>query len=336
MSAEFTRLLEDMAAGPLRLERAGLAFEYVLEAGLEPDAIRRFLQLSGDRLYEAEFLLAGAKAMRARMRPAWAPEGAIDVCGTGGDGANTVNVSTAVSFVVAAAGVPVAKHGNRAASSRSGAADVLQALGVRLDLDPRASFQAANLAFLFAPAYHPALAPLAPLRRALGVRTVFNVLGPLCNPAGVTRQLVGVGDPRLLEPMAQALRALGAERAVLVCGHNGVDEITPHGVTEWRALEDGEIHSWKSDASSFHLLLAPPDPGELRGGAPEENAARLRQVLTGEDRGAYWAAVIHNAAAALWLAERALTLGGAAAEAIDILHEGRALEALERLIEAGR
>lgn len=331
MSAALEPLLQALAAGPLAPAEAEAAFALVLDGAAAPDEVRRFLQLSASRLYDPGFLVAGAQAMRARMRSAWAPEGAIDVCGTGGDGANTVNVSTAVAFVVAGAGVPVAKHGNRAASSRSGAADVLQALGVQLDLDPRASFEAAGLAFLFAPNHHPTLAPLAPIRRELGVRTVFNVLGPLCNPAGVKRQLVGASETRLLEPMAEALRQLGAERALLICGERGVDEITPYGQSEVVQLRDGVV---EPAVPAFLFMDSSYGPADLQGGGPEENAAALLRVLTGEDKGAYRAAVQLNAAAALMLTGADSDDGLAAAS--DAIDSGAALQVLRRLQQASQ
>ncbi|MGI3778445.1 MAG: anthranilate phosphoribosyltransferase [Janthinobacterium lividum] len=281
---------------------------------------------------ETEAELAGAvAALRARMVRVEAPAGAVDVCGTGGDAAGTLNISTAVALVVAGCGVVVAKHGNRALSSRSGGADVLAALGVGLVGAERAAgvLARAGVAFLFAPAHHAGMAHAAEARRALGTRTIFNLLGPLANPAGVRRQLVGVFAPRWLRPVAEVLGRLGAERAWVVHGQ-GLDELTLAGPTEVVEWRDGGCRAFvvrPEDAG-----LAPAPLAAIAGGDAAENAAALLGVLGGA-AGAYRDTVLLNAAAALVVAGRveALREGvGVAARAIDGGGAGEALRALRR------
>lgn len=216
-------------------------FARILDGAASHEEILDFLARSVERMSDAVALAAGARAMRARMLPIEAPDGAIDVCGTGGDGAHTLNISTAVAFVVAGAGVPVAKHGNRAMSSRSGAADVLEALGVKLTGDVQTlqrALREANVAFLFAQNHHPALRHVAAARRDFGKRTIFNLLGPLCNPAGVRRQLIGVFAPEFVEPVAKALQILGAEKAFVVHGAGGLDEFSATGPNYFAILQN--------------------------------------------------------------------------------------------------
>ncbi len=278
--------------------------------------------------------LAGAvRAMRARMTAITAPPGAIDVCGTGGDGLATLNVSTATAFVVAASGVPVAKHGNRALSSRSGGADVLGALGVDpdppLDLLER-RLARHGLAFLFAPRHHPALRHAAGVRRELGFRTIFNLLGPLCSPARVTRQLTGVYDPAWAAPMAETLGALGTERAWLVHGA-GLDELTLAGETlvcEWR---DGALRRFTVTPEQAGLRRAPVSA--IAGGDAAGNARALLALLRGE-AGAYRDTVLLNGAAALVVAGRADDLREAAGLAAAAIDGGAALALLDALTHA--
>ena len=246
--------------------------------------------------------IAGAvRAMRARMKPVTAPPGAIDVCGTGGDGQHSVNVSTAVALVVAACGVPVAKHGNRAASSLAGGADTLEALGLNLQ---RASELAENtlpdlgIAFLFAQAHHPALARLAPIRRALGHRTIFNLTGPLANPAGVTRQLVGVAHPNLIALYRDAMQLLGSEAAMVVSGEEGLDELSIAGPSHIATVG---LERFAGEIAPLDAGLMPHPLDQLRGGDAAFNAAALRAMLLGEP-GAYRDAVLFNSAAALIVA----------------------------------
>jgi anthranilate phosphoribosyltransferase len=263
--------------------------------------------------------------MRARMIPVTAPAGAIDVCGTGGDGHHTLNVSTAVSLVVAAAGVPVAKHGNRAASSKAGAADTLEALG--LDLDRAAPSAEATLAeigicFLFAQNYHPALKRLGPIRKAIGERTIFNLMGPLANPAGVRRQLVGIARPAYVPIYAQALAELGVDRAMIVSGDEGLDELSLAGGNDIAEVAGhGVVAMRRLSASDLGLSTYPVDA--IRGGDAAHNAAALRALLQGEP-GAYRDAVLLNAAAALVVADAVSDLREGVEEAAETIDRGLA------------
>lgn len=316
-------LLPDPAL-PLEGHVAEQAFADILDGKVPDEGIARFLTDLTIREETSIEIAAAARALRARMIPVAAPEGAIDVCGTGGDGAHSLNVSTAVAIVVAACGVPVAKHGNRAASSRSGAADVLEALG--LDLD-RASARAEEsltelgIAFLFAQAHHPALGRLAPIRRAIGRRTIFNIIGPLCSPARVTRQLMGVARVDYLHTVAEALELLGCEGALVVSGEESLDELSiagPSRMVGVGACLPGEGRIVPEDAG---LARHPLDA--LRGGDASFNAAALAALLRGE-ASAYRDAVLLNAAAALIAAGRAASWGEGAATAAEALDSKRA------------
>jgi anthranilate phosphoribosyltransferase len=282
-------------------------------------------------MQDPEAIAIGVGAMRARMIPVTAPAGAIDVCGTGGDGAHTLNISTAVAFVVAGCGVTVAKHGNRAMSSRTGAADVLEALGVKLTSD-RATLEKclnqAGLAFLFAQNHHPAMRHVAAARRDIGGRTIFNLFGPMSNPAGVKRQLVGVFGADFAAPMAAALARLGAERALVVHGFGGLDELSGEG-DNIAVSEDGAAHTIRAEDAG----LKPAANATLTGADAAYNAAALRALL--EDRfpnQAYANVVALNAAAALVVAGRADTLKTGSAMALESLRSGAARERLERLV----
>jgi anthranilate phosphoribosyltransferase len=273
-------------------------FARILDGAAAHDEILDFLARSVERMGDPEALAAGARAMRARMLRVDAPEGAIDVCGTGGDGAHTLNISTAVAFVVAGAGVPVAKHGNRAMSSKSGAADVLEALGVKLTGDAptlERALREANIAFLFAQNHHPALRHVAQARREFGKRTIFNLLGPLSNPAGVKRQLVGVFASEFVAPVANALELLGAERAFVVHGAGGVDEYSATGANFVAVLTTQGVRTIPADTSGAI------DDG-LHGGDAHANAHALIALLDGGGRAAYKQAVLANATVALQMA----------------------------------
>jgi anthranilate phosphoribosyltransferase/anthranilate synthase/phosphoribosyltransferase len=291
-------------------------------------ALLTALHMRGETVAE---LQGATKAMRARMAPVEAPPGAIDVCGTGGDGAGTLNVSTAVAFVVAACGVPVAKHGNRALTSRAGGSDVLAALGVNIDAGLPClarQLRVHGIAFLFAPRHHPALRHAAPARAEIGFRTIFNLLGPLSNPAGVRRQLTGVYDPAWLAPMAETLGALGTERAWLVHGQ-GLDELTLAGETavcEWRG---GTLRHFTVSPEEAGLSRAPVEA--IRGGDAAQNAAALRALLKGAP-GAYRETVLLNAAAALIVAGRVEHLREGVQIAAMALDRGAALDVLETLV----
>lgn len=281
----------------------------------------------------AEEIVGAARAMRAAMVPFSASADAIDVCGTGGDGSGSLNISTAVTFVLAGAGVPVAKHGNRAQSSKSGAADVLAALGLNLEAEQsvvEAAFAKANTAFMLAPRHHPAMRFVGPIRQKLGIRTLFNLLGPLCNPAGVKRQLLGVFSPDWLEKMALAARDLGSEAAWLVHG-DGMDELTVSGPSQIVALKDGAISSFEVTPEDAGLGRHPLSA--LQGGDTAFNAQAMRDLFDGAP-GAYRDAVLLNAAAGLIVAGAETDLKAAAALAAQSIDQGKAGAALTTLLEA--
>jgi anthranilate phosphoribosyltransferase len=324
-------LLPD-ASTPLSGETALAAFEDILDGRAAPDDIRDFLTTMSLRDETSVEIAACARAMRARMFEVAAPANAIDVCGTGADGQHSLNISTAVAIVVAACGVPVAKHGNRAASSKAGAADTLEAIGLDLDIasaTAERSLHDLGIAFLFAQQHHPALAPLAPIRRAIGRRTVFNLVGPICNPARVRRQLIGIARPDFMAVYAEALRLLGSEAAMLVAGDEPLDELSiagPSTVIEIGACGDATRRVTPADAGlPTHPLTA------LRGDDPAYNAAALRRLLMGEG-GAYRDAVLLNAAAALIVAGRATSWTEGAAQAATAIDDQTALHLLERWI----
>lgn len=310
------------------------AFDALMEGEADPVEIGGFLIGLAAVGETPEALAVGARAMRARMTPVTAPDGAIDTCGTGGDARGTWNISTAAAIVAAGAGAVVAKHGNKAASSRSGSAEILEALGVNLFAPVGKVEQAlaeAGVGFLFAQAHHGAVRHVGPARKILGVRTIFNLLGPLSNPAGAKRQLLGVFDARWLEPMAAALRDLGAERAWIVHGHDGLDELTTTGESHVAELRpDGEIRSFSVTPEEAGLKRASLD--QLKGGDPRFNARALEALLDGEP-GAYRDIVLLNAAAALMLAGKSQDLRSGAALAGDSIDAGKARRALDRLVE---
>jgi len=282
---------------------------------------------------EAASEIAGA-ALAMRRRVIRIPHGradVVDTCGTGGDGKGTFNVSTAAALVAAAAGAAIAKHGNRSVSSRSGSADVLEALGVPISVSPEEAGRAVDeigIAFLFAPGLHPAMKEVMPVRSGLGVRTIFNVLGPLTNPAGARRQVMGVYNRGLVEVIGQVQLELGAEHALVVHGSDGLDEITTTGPTAIAEARDGELRTWELDPRDFGVARAKPE--DLAGGTPEENAAALRRVLLGEE-GPLADITALNAGAALYVAGRAESIEAGYAVGREALRSGAALEKLEEL-----
>jgi anthranilate phosphoribosyltransferase len=314
------------ATAPLDAEAARAAFDQILDGAVAADEIAQFLTDMSVRGESSTEIAAAVRAMRARMIRVKAPDNAIDVCGTGGDGAHSLNISTAVAIVVAACEVPVAKHGNRAASSKAGAADTLEALGLNLDrASDRAEATLADLGicFLFAQKHHPALAPLAPIRKALGRRTIFNLTGPLANPAGVRRQLIGVAQPNLLPIYAAAMAELEYDAAMLVAGDEPLDEISVCGPSTCLTLGAQPIRVQPED-----LDLTRHAPEALRGGDPAYNAAALQRLLAGE-AGAYRDAVLINAAAALMVAGHADSLASGVEEAAEALDKGLAKALLD-------
>jgi anthranilate phosphoribosyltransferase len=328
--SDFKILLARVAAGEtLDADQARSAFDLIMDGAVSPVQISAFLMALRVRGETVAEIAGGAAAMRARATPVLAPDGAVDTCGTGGDGRGSLNISTAAAFVVAGAGVPVAKHGNRAASSRCGSADVLGALGIRLDLEPAAVadlMRETGFGFMLAPRHHGAMRHVAPVRGELGIRTIFNLLGPLANPAGARRQLVGVFAPIWVEPMARVLAALGAERAWVVHGEDGLDELTTTGATRVAEAHDGIIRIFS---------VTPEDAGlprgtatDFAGGGPEENAAIIRNLLAGHAVPAR-DVVLLNAAATLVVAGRCPDLRTGVALARDAIESGRAQGVLE-------
>ena len=292
------------------------------------------LSLKGETIDE---ITASAAGMRAHCIKLLHNMDVLEIVGTGGDGANSFNISTTASLVIAAAGVPVAKHGNRAASSKSGAADVLEALGVKIDLPPEQSarlLKKIQICFLFAQNYHIAMKYVAPIRRELGIRTVFNILGPLSNPAGANMELMGVYEEELVEPLAQVMAKLGVARGMVVYGQDKLDEISMSAPTSVCEIRDGWFQSYEITPEQFGYTRCAK--GELTGGAPGENAEITRKILSGEDRGAKRCAVCLNAGAAIYIAGKAATMEEGVRMAERIIDEGAAAEKLKQFIEESR
>jgi anthranilate phosphoribosyltransferase len=318
---------------PLTEAQANAAFAAILDGAPDDAEVARFLTVLSDRGETAIEIAAAAQAMRARMIPITAPDNAIDVCGTGGDGLHTLNVSTAVAIVVAACGVPVAKHGNRAATSLAGGADTLEALG--LDLDRASATAEATLAdlgicFLFAQKHHPALGRIAPIRKALGRRTIFNLLGPLANPAHVTRQLIGIARADYAPLYAEAMQRIGITRAMIVSGEDGMDELSlsaPNTITD---LDGQTIRTFRITAEDAGLPTYPAEA--IRGGDAAYNAAALRALLAGAT-GAYRDAVLLNASGALIVAGVATDWKQGVVQAANIIDSGQANTLLDRWIK---
>lgn len=338
MSDKMKPLIFAASEGPLSRAQANQAFELLFEGLATPAQIGGFLMAMRARGESVAEYAAAAAAMRAKCVPVTAPAGAMDIVGTGGDGLGTLNISTATAFVVAGAGVPVAKHGNRNLSSKSGAADALGVIGIDVMVGPdvvQRGLAEAGIGFMMAPMHHPAMKHVGPVRAELGCKTIFNILGPLTNPAGVKRQLTGAFAPDLIFPMAETLLDLGSEKAWLVHGNDGMDEVSITGTTTVAALENGQI-----TAMDIH----PEDAGlpayrlrDILGGSPQENGAALMGLMDGE-AGAYRDAVLLNAAAALIIADRAATLKDGvdiARESIDSGAAKRAVTTLAKITQGG-
>ncbi len=332
-AADFKALIGRVAGGAaLSVDEAHAAFDAMMAGAATPAQMGGLLMALRVRGETVDEITGGARALRARALRIDAPEGAIDTCGTGGDGKGTFNISTAAALVVAGCGVPVAKHGNRALSSRSGSADLLAALGVDVDADMalvRDALREAGIGFLMAPRHHGAMRHVAPTRRELGTRTLFNLLGPLANPAGARRQLVGVFDPKRARDMALVLRNLGSERAWIVHGSDGIDELTTTGPSTVVALEGGALRGFEVTPEDAGLPRAAPE--DLAGGDAARNAAIVRAVLDGAP-GPARDVVVLNAAAALTVAGRAEGLKEGAARAAQAIDDGKAAAALARLV----
>ncbi|MDX8390743.1 MAG: anthranilate phosphoribosyltransferase [Mariprofundaceae bacterium] len=335
MSMAIQQLIQQLHRGDsINGETTEAAFSEIMQGEASAVQIAAALMALSIRGESAEVVAGAAKAMRAAatcIHPV--STGLLDTCGTGGDGASTFNISTAVAIVTAACGVPVAKHGNRAMSSKSGAADVLEALGVKLDVSPdrvASAIDEVGIGFLFAPNHHPAMRHAGPVRRELGVRTIFNLLGPLTNPAGADYQLLGVFAKEKLELVAGALQQLGIKRALVVHGRDGLDEISTTNTTDAVWVEAGqELRSFEIDPAAFGIPYAVPDA--LHGGDAAFNAAILQHIFAGQ-KGAGRDIVLLNSAAALWVAGKAEGIAdglGVAAKAID---SGKATETLNALI----
>lgn len=311
-------------------------FGALLDGEVADDEIARFLCDLSDRGETADEIAGAARALRARLIPINAPVDAIDVCGTGGDGHHTLNVSTAVSLVVAAAGVTVAKHGNRAASSKAGAADTLEALGLDMEAAGRTaekSLGELGICFLFVKNHHPAMGRIQPIRQRLGRRTIFNLMGPLCNPAGVKRQLIGIARPAYVPIYAEATARLGTERTLIVSGDEGLDELSLAGGNE---VADVRGHQWEMRRARASDAGFPSAPIEaIRGGDAAHNAKALKALLMGAP-GPYRDAVLFNAGAALMIAGRVDDYASGAALAAEALDSGKAETLLARWIDLAR
>jgi anthranilate phosphoribosyltransferase len=331
----FKPLIAKVAAGvSLTRAEASAAFDTMLSGDVTPAQMGGFLMALRVRGETVEEITGAVTAMRAKMLRVTAPADAVDIVGTGGDGSGSYNVSTLASIITAACGVKVAKHGNRAASSKSGASDALSALGVKVGLAPEGierCIAEAGIGFMMAPTHHAAMRHVGPVRSELGTRTIFNLLGPLSNPGGVKRQVIGVFSSAWLTPLAEVLRNLGSERVWICHGGDGLDEITTTTTTDVVELKDGEIRSFELRPEDIGVARA--DPAALRGGDPAHNAEALKRVLEGE-RNAYRDIGIFNAAAALVIAGAAGTVAAGAELAAGALDSGAALATLRRLIAA--
>jgi anthranilate phosphoribosyltransferase len=335
MSDDFKALIARVASGAsLTRQEAATAFDRMMSGEATPSQMGGLLMALRVRGETVDEITGAVTTMRAKMLGVKAPADAVDVVGTGGDASGSFNISTGAAFIVAGAGVPVAKHGNRALSSKSGSADVLHALGIKIELTPEqvgTCISEAGIGFMFAPAHHPAMKNVGPTRVELGTRTIFNLLGPLSNPAGVKRQMVGTFSKHWVEPMAQVLKNLGADSIWVVHGSDGLDEITTAGSTHVAALENGAVRSFEITPEDAGLQRVRPEA--LRGGEAKENAAALRDVLMGK-RTAFREVALLNAAAGLMVAGRANDLKEAASLARKAIDSGEAGARLERLVSA--
>ena len=331
----FKPIIAKVATGsPLTREEAEKAFDQILSGEATLAQMGAFLMALRVRGETVEEIAGAVSAMRSKMLRVNAPADAIDIVGTGGDNSGSWNVSTLASILTAATGVKVAKHGNRAASSKSGAADVLTALGVKVGIDAAGierCIKDAGVGFMFAPAHHSSMRHVAPVRVELGTRTIFNLLGPLSNPAGVKKQVIGVFSESWMKPIAETLNTLGSTDVWVIHGSDGLDEITTTGETKVVALKNGAISSFSITPEDAGLKRAKPE--DLKGGDGEHNAKALRAVLDGE-RTAYRDIAVLNAAAALVMAERAKNLDEAARIVEAAIDDGRAKNVLETLVKA--
>ncbi|QHQ34730.1 anthranilate phosphoribosyltransferase [Algicella marina] len=330
---DFKTLIAAAADRPLSRSEAETAFDILMEGNATPAQMGGFLMALRVRGETVDEIAAAAAVMRAKCRRVRAPAGAMDIVGTGGDGKGTLNISTATAFVVAGAGVTVAKHGNRNLSSKSGAADALTELGLNVMVGPdvvEAGLEQVGIAFMMAPMHHPAMRHIMPARSELGTRTLFNILGPLTNPAGVRCQLTGAYSRDLLRPMAETLAALGSDRAWLVHGGDGTDELSICGISHIAELDDGRVTEREIHPEEAGLPTYPFEA--LLGGTPAENAIALRALLEGQ-ASPYRDAVVYNAAAALVIAGSAANLPSAVEQARESIDSGKAAAKVKALAE---
>ena len=331
MSEALKPLIAAACTRPLSRDEAEAAFDLLFEGEATPSQIGGLLMALRTRGETVDEYAAAAAVMRAKCRKVAAPEGAMDIVGTGGDGKGTLNISTATAFVVAGTGQVVAKHGNRNLSSKSGAADALAQMGVNTMVGPEVverALEEAGIGFMMAPMHHPAIAHVMPTRAELGTRTIFNILGPLTNPAGVRRQLTGAFAREMIRPMAETLAALGSEKAWLVHGSDGTDELSIAGISWVAALEGGTVREFELHPEEAGLPVHPFEA--ILGGTPEENGAAFAALLDGAES-AYRDAVLFNAAAALVVADKAASLSEGAEMARESIDSGAAKRALEIL-----
>ena len=335
LDAPLRSAIEQLAqGGTLDREATAAAFGVVMRGEATPVQIAALLMGLRAKGETAEEVAGAVLALRCAMVRLEVSDAdlLVDTCGTGGGKVGTLNISTAAAFVVAGAGVPVAKHGNRSYTSRSGSADVLEALGININLQPASAgevLRSVGLTFLFAPTYHPAMRHVGPVRKELGVPTIMNLLGPLANPAGVTRQVVGVADPTRAELVAETLAALGARHALVLHASVGMDEISPSGSTLVWEVKGAEVDRWELDPARYHLECG--DLASLAGGEPGENAARIERLFSGDADKVVRCAVLLNAAAALYVSANEWSLEEAVERGGDSLTSGAAARVLSRL-----
>lgn len=331
--SEFTPFNAKIAEGEsLTADEAAEAFAIMMSGEATPAEMGAFLMGLRVRGETVDEITGAARTMRAKVTGVVAPDGSVDTCGTGGDAKGTHNISTCAAFIVAGAGVPVAKHGNKSVSSKSGSADVLAALGVNLDVSPEVvgnAIRQAGVGFMFAPKHHSAMRHVGPVRAELGMRTIFNLLGPLANPAGTKRQVIGVFSRDWLVPMAETAGNLGAEHVWVVHGSDGLDELTTTGPTHVAELKDGKVSTFEVTPGDAGLAEAKPE--DLVGGEAQDNAEAVRQVLGGKPS-AFRDIAVFNAAAALVVADKAGSLKQAAAQAEESITSGAAAKVLDDLV----
>ena len=337
---DLTSLVARVAEGhDLLIDEAESAFNEIMSGRATPVQMAAMLVALRTKGHTPSELAGGVRALRRAMVPVAAPEGAvlIDTCGTGGGRVTTFNISTAAALVAAAGGLSVAKHGNRSFSSKSGSADVLEALGVEIQLSPEAMsnvLKRAGIVFMFAPLLHPAMRHVGPVRKELKIPTIMNLLGPLTNPAGARRQVIGVSDPALLPLLAEALLALDHERALVVHGAPGMDEVSPSGTTKVTELRGGTVRDWELNPEEVGLPVCTPE--ELAGGTPQQNAQRIEEVLSGVDRGGARSAVLLNAAAALYVGGVVEDVRQGVTRAAELIDDGAAVRTLDSLRHESR